>query len=95
MPNSQKAVKALGDQILFVNRPDKKKILFFNDKSCQFSVDEEFQKLWRSVTMDSMDEEKIEEHLSDRVFLPCRTPTKESGPNSEKEKVCLTEKVMV
>ena len=40
LPNSQKAVKALGDQILFVNRPDKKKILFFNDKSCQFSVDE-------------------------------------------------------
>lgn len=33
-------LKALGDQILFVNRPDKKKILFFNDKSCQFSVDE-------------------------------------------------------
>ena len=32
--------KALGDQILFVNRPDKKKILFFNDKSSQFSVDE-------------------------------------------------------
>uniref|UniRef100_F1MUX7 Transcription initiation factor IIE subunit beta n=1 Tax=Bos taurus TaxID=9913 RepID=F1MUX7_BOVIN len=89
LPNSQKAVKALGDQILFVNRPDKKKILFFNDKSCQFSVDEgqeaccytfsyviwdnlievslwlteEFQKLWRSVTVDSMDEEKIEEYL--------------------------------
>ncbi|XP_032184705.1 transcription initiation factor IIE subunit beta isoform X2 [Mustela erminea] len=42
LPNSQKAVKALGDQILFVNRPDKKKILFFNDKSCQFSVDEGF-----------------------------------------------------
>ncbi|XP_006253293.1 transcription initiation factor IIE subunit beta isoform X2 [Rattus norvegicus] len=40
LPNSQKAVKALGDQILFVSRPDKKKILFFNDKSCQFSVDE-------------------------------------------------------
>ena len=40
LPNSQKAVKALGDQILFVNRPDKKKILFFNDKSSQFSVDE-------------------------------------------------------
>uniref|UniRef100_A0ABI7YR28 TFIIE beta domain-containing protein n=1 Tax=Felis catus TaxID=9685 RepID=A0ABI7YR28_FELCA len=42
LPNSQKAIKALGDQILFVNRPDKKKILFFNDKSCQFSVDEGF-----------------------------------------------------
>ena len=45
LPNSQKAVKALGDQIPFVNLPDKKKILFFNDKSCQFSVDEKFQKL--------------------------------------------------
>lgn len=32
--------KALGDQIIFVNRPDKKKILFYNDKSCQFTVDE-------------------------------------------------------
>lgn len=33
-------VEALGDQIIFVNRPDKKKILFYNDKSCQFTVDE-------------------------------------------------------
>lgn len=32
--------EALGDQIIFVNRPDKKKILFYNDKSCQFTVDE-------------------------------------------------------
>ena len=73
--------KALGDQILFVNRPDKKKILFFNDKSCQFSVDEEFQKLWRSVTMDSMDEEKIEEHLK----RPGISSMQDSGP---KKVVC-------
>lgn len=32
--------QALGDQIIFVTRPDKKKILFYNDKHCQFSVDE-------------------------------------------------------
>lgn len=32
--------EALGDQIIFVTRPDKKKILFYNDKSCQFTVDE-------------------------------------------------------
>ncbi|KAH0628497.1 hypothetical protein JD844_009770 [Phrynosoma platyrhinos] len=55
--------EALGDQIIFVTRPDKKKILFYNDKNCQFTVDEEFQKLWRSVPVDSMDEEKIEEYL--------------------------------
>jgi transcription initiation factor TFIIE subunit beta len=30
----------LGDQIIFVTRPDKKKILFYNDKHCQFTVDE-------------------------------------------------------
>ncbi|EAW63448.1 general transcription factor IIE, polypeptide 2, beta 34kDa, isoform CRA_c [Homo sapiens] len=69
-------MKALGDQILFVNRPDKKKILFFNDKSCQFSVDEEFQKLWRSVTVDSMDEEKIEEYLKRQGI----SSMQESGP---------------
>uniref|UniRef100_A0A452DLG7 Transcription initiation factor IIE subunit beta n=1 Tax=Capra hircus TaxID=9925 RepID=A0A452DLG7_CAPHI len=32
-------------------------------RAVSFSVDEEFQKLWRSVTVDSMDEEKIEEYL--------------------------------
>ena len=32
--------QALGDQIIFVTRPDKKKILFYNDKHCQFTVDE-------------------------------------------------------
>uniref|UniRef100_A0A8B9GYJ0 Transcription initiation factor IIE subunit beta n=1 Tax=Astyanax mexicanus TaxID=7994 RepID=A0A8B9GYJ0_ASTMX len=63
LPNAAKAIKALGDQILFVTRPDKKKILFYNDKHCHFEVDEEFQKLWRSVPVDSIDEEKIEDYL--------------------------------
>uniref|UniRef100_A0A8C5LXU6 Transcription initiation factor IIE subunit beta n=1 Tax=Leptobrachium leishanense TaxID=445787 RepID=A0A8C5LXU6_9ANUR len=76
LPNAQKAIKALGDQIVFVTRPDKKKILFYNDKSCQFSVDEEFQKLWRSVPVDSMDEEKIEEYLKRQGI----SSMQESGP---------------
>ncbi|KAG2465906.1 transcription initiation factor IIE subunit beta [Polypterus senegalus] len=63
LPNAHKAIKALGDQIIFISRPDKKKILFYNDRHCQFAVDEEFQKLWRSIPVDSMDEEKIEEYL--------------------------------
>ncbi|XP_069599239.1 transcription initiation factor IIE subunit beta isoform X1 [Ranitomeya imitator] len=76
LPNAQKAIKALGDQIIFVTRPDKKKILFYNDKSCQFTVDEEFQKLWRSVPVDSMDEEKIEEYLKRQGI----SSMQESGP---------------
>lgn len=76
LPNSAKAIKALGDQIIFVTRPDKKKVLFYNDKHCQFVVDEEFQKLWRSVPVDSMDEEKIEEYLKKQGI----SSMQETGP---------------
>ncbi|XP_071387830.1 transcription initiation factor IIE subunit beta [Centroberyx affinis] len=76
LPNSAKAIKALGDQIIFVTRPDKKKVLFYNDKHCQFMVDEEFQKLWRSVPVDSMDEEKIEEYLKKQGI----SSMQETGP---------------
>uniref|UniRef100_A0A8C6LPU6 Transcription initiation factor IIE subunit beta n=1 Tax=Nothobranchius furzeri TaxID=105023 RepID=A0A8C6LPU6_NOTFU len=76
LPNAAKAIKALGDQIIFVTRPDKKKVLFYNDKNCQFSVDEEFQKLWRSVPVDSIDEEKIEEYLKKQGI----SSMQETGP---------------
>lgn len=76
LPNAQKAIKALGDQIVFVTRPDKKKILFYNDKNCQFTVDEEFQKLWRSIPVDSLDEEKIEDYLKRQGI----SSMQESGP---------------
>ncbi|KAF7664071.1 hypothetical protein LDENG_00190420 [Lucifuga dentata] len=76
LPNSAKAIKALGDQIIFVTRPDKKKILFYNDKHCQFVVDEEFQKLWRSIPVDSIDEEKIEEYLKKQGI----SSMQETGP---------------
>uniref|UniRef100_UPI00398EC07F transcription initiation factor IIE subunit beta isoform X2 n=1 Tax=Pristiophorus japonicus TaxID=55135 RepID=UPI00398EC07F len=82
LPNAQKAIKVLGDQIIFVTRPDKKKILFYNDKSCQFTMDEEFQKLWRSIPVDSMDEEKIEEYLKRQGI----SSMQETGP---KKVVCV------
>ncbi|GAB1606544.1 transcription initiation factor IIE subunit beta-like [Argonauta hians] len=64
IPNAHKAFKALADHIIFVTRPvDKKKILFYNDKYCQFKIDEDFRKMWRSVTVDGVDEQKIEEYL--------------------------------
>ncbi|XP_063039749.1 general transcription factor IIE subunit 2-like [Engraulis encrasicolus] len=76
LPNSAKAIKALGDQIIFVTRPDKKKILFYNDKQCQFTMDEEFQKLWRAIPVDSLDEEKIEDYLKKQGI----TSMQETGP---------------
>ena len=41
----------------------KKKIVFYNDKTAQFPVDDEFQKLWRAVAVDAMDDAKIDEYL--------------------------------
>ena len=64
LPNASKAFKTLAEHIVFVTRPiDKKKVLFYNDKYCQFNIDEEFQKMWRSVTVEGLDEQKIVEYL--------------------------------
>ncbi|KAJ4450426.1 hypothetical protein ANN_01850 [Periplaneta americana] len=40
-----------------------KKIVFFTNKTAALPVDDEFQKLWRSVVVESMDNLKIEEYL--------------------------------
>ncbi|KAI2805814.1 hypothetical protein RDWZM_008974 [Blomia tropicalis] len=66
LPNAEKIVKNMVDnnKIILVTRPvDKKKVLFYNDLSLSFSVDEEFQKAWRSIAVEGMDENKIEEYL--------------------------------
>lgn len=64
LPDMDKALKALGANVIFVQRQsDKKKVLFYNDKYCRYTVDEEFQKLWRGVPIEGMDEKKIEEYL--------------------------------
>lgn len=64
LPNADKIIKSLGDNIIIITRPiDKRKVLFYKDKSATFKVDEDFQKLWRSVAVDGIDEAKIEEYL--------------------------------
>ncbi len=51
-----------------VPRPqDKRKVIYYRDPDfADFEVDEEFQKLWRSVAVDGLDERKIDEHLERR-----------------------------
>lgn len=49
---------------------DKKKILFYNDRTANFVVDDEFQKQWRAVAVESMDDAKIEDYLEKQV-TPC------------------------
>jgi len=65
-------IQALQNEIIYISRPiDKKKIVFYNDKTAALPVDEEFQKLWRSVAVESMDDQKIEEYLEKQVSNIC------------------------
>lgn len=64
LPHCERALKNRAAEIIYITRPiDKKKVLFYNDKSCNLNVDDEFQKLWRSVAVDAMDDAKIDEYL--------------------------------
>lgn len=64
LPHCEKALKSLQNEIIYISRPiDKKKIMFYNDRAATLGLDEEFQKLWRAVAVESMDDQKIEEYL--------------------------------
>lgn len=64
LPNADKIIKNLGDSVIIIMRPnDKRKVVYFNDKNATFKVEEEFQKLWRGVAVEGIDEMKIEEYL--------------------------------
>merc|ERR1712183_679324 len=66
LPKAEKIVQSLtGDgKIIQIPRPcDKKKVLFYYDHTTDFDIDEEFIKQWRSVSVDGVDDAKIEEYL--------------------------------
>jgi len=93
LPNFAKAIKVLGDQIFTVARPsDKKQVLFYNDKSVALPVDEEIKKLWRSVTVEGVDERKIEDYLQKHniVAMPDLAVKKSS---SQKRKKAVSKKL--
>lgn len=62
--------QTLQNEIIYIQRPiDKKKIVFYKDRLA-LPVDEDFQKLWRSVAVDAMDDAKIDEYLEKQgLFL--------------------------
>lgn len=70
LPNCEKILRLLNNEIIYIQRPiDKKKILFYNDRTANLNVDEDFQKLWRAVAVESMDDQKIEEYLEKQVKI--------------------------
>jgi len=63
VPHAERILKALDPEMITISRQDKKKVLFYRDKTSRLNVDEEFTKLWRSVAVDGIDDQKIEEYL--------------------------------
>jgi len=63
VPHAEKVLRILEPELITITRQDKKKVLFYNDKHSDLKVDEEFQKLWRSVAVEGIDDAKIEEYL--------------------------------
>uniref|UniRef100_A0A1I8GLE4 Transcription initiation factor IIE subunit beta n=1 Tax=Macrostomum lignano TaxID=282301 RepID=A0A1I8GLE4_9PLAT len=55
----------LGHRVTVLTRTSDKKVsYFYNDPSLQLPVDEEFKKLWRSCTVQSIDEQQMQQYLS-------------------------------
>lgn len=68
--NVEKVFKFLGEYIIIIVRlNDKKEIFFYNDRYCRYKIDEEFQKMWRGVFVDGLDDKKIEEYLEKQGIL--------------------------
>ena len=53
----------MDSELITITRQDKKKVLFYNDRQADLIVDEEFQKNWRAVAVDGIDDAKIEDYL--------------------------------
>ncbi|XP_011299401.1 transcription initiation factor IIE subunit beta [Fopius arisanus] len=93
LPHCDRALKHLQQEILFIVRPlDKKKIVFYNDKTAQLPIDEEFQKLWRAVAVDAMDDQKIDEYLEKQGIRSMQdhgpkkpAPIKRKKPNNKRK----------
>lgn len=66
LPHATRAIKWLVDNdyiIVITRQMDKKKIVFYKEGKQEEKIDEEFVKLWRSISVDGVADDKIEEYL--------------------------------
>ncbi|CAD7080791.1 unnamed protein product [Hermetia illucens] len=87
LPHCEKVLKNRASEIVYIIRPiDKKKVLFYNDRTANFVVDDEFQKLWRSVTVDAMDDAKIDEYLEKQGIRSMQDNGPKRNPIAKRKK---------
>ncbi|XP_065843830.1 general transcription factor IIE subunit 2-like isoform X2 [Oscarella lobularis] len=62
-PKTDSMLSILKDEIIALTRSDKEGVLFYNDPDLKIPVDEDFQKLWRSISVEGLSDTDIEKHL--------------------------------
>ena len=75
LPRAEKILQNLtaDAKIIQIPRPcDKRKVLYYYDHSTDLEIDDEFVKQWRSVSVDGVDEAKIEEYLNKQGIASMR-----------------------
>ncbi|XP_051170342.1 transcription initiation factor IIE subunit beta [Leptopilina boulardi] len=94
LPHCEKHLKSLQNEIIIINRPDKKKVIFYNDKTAQVLFDEIWLNLWRSSAVDAMDDQKIEENLEKQGIKSMQhhgvkklLPIKRKKPNMKRKQL--------
>lgn len=66
IPNGEKLLESLSDQIIVVPtqvNKRKDKVFFYNDQELDIFIEDEFKQIYRKVSVDHLDEKKIEEYL--------------------------------
>lgn len=97
LPNADDTIKAISSKVIFVTRvTDKKAVLFHYDSAHSCTVDEEFQKHWRSVAVDGLGEPDIERYLNKMgiatmqgVLPASKRPDKKRGGNKKRRNMKL------
>lgn len=91
LPKADKIIKLLLDKdiiTVITRQSDKKKYVFYNDGRSDIKIDEEFVKLWRSVPVDGVPDEKIEEYLEKHGIQSIRDlASKKIEPIQKRRKV--------
>jgi len=98
LPKAEKIVQNLTNdgKIIQIHRPcDKKRVLFYHDHSTDIEIEGEFVKQWRSVSVDGLDIQKIEDYLDkqgirsmqDQGMKRVAVQRRKRGPVSRKKRV--------
>lgn len=64
LPDADNVIRSIAKRIIFITKPDKKVVLFNKNKTYNITVDEEFQKHWRAISVDGIGEADIDKYLN-------------------------------